>query len=100
MTIGHDSFTKGEGLYMSRNSSLISLSFGENAFQQGSTWKMAPRGLPQFCPRVSERRSRQFGGSNFLQMEEVDFTAMPELTEIVCGKGCFHEGLTLICEGV
>lgn len=49
---------------------------------------------------MSELRSLQFGGSNFLQMEEVDFTAMPELTEIVCGKGCFHEGLTLICEGV
>ena len=36
----------------------------------------------------------------FEDMEDVDFTAMPELTEIVCGEGCFHSGLTLICEGV
>ena len=35
----------------------------------------------------------------FEDMEDVDFTAMPELTEIVCGEGCFHSGLTLICEG-
>ena len=46
---------------------------------------------------MSELRSLTFGGSNFIDMEDVDFTAMPELTEIVCGEGCFHSGLTLIC---
>ena len=48
---------------------------------------------------MNELRSLTFGGSNFIDMEDVDFTAMPELTEIVCGECCFHSGLTLICEG-
>lgn len=56
-------------------------------------------GIPRFLTVVSELRSLTFGGSNFIDMEDVDFTAMPELTEIVCGEGCFHSGLTLICEG-
>lgn len=48
----------------------------------------------------TELRSITFGGNNFINLEEVDFTPMPELTEIIMGKGTFQNSMTLICEGI
>lgn len=48
----------------------------------------------------TELRSITFGGNNFINLEEVDFTPMPELTEIIMGKGTFQNSMTVICEGM
>ena len=74
---------------MSRNTSLITITIGKNCFQEASSWNAV----------CTELRSLTFGGNNFVNMEEVDFTPMPELSEIIMGEGAFANSMTLICEG-
>ena len=74
---------------MSRNTSLISMTIGANCFQEASVWNAVN----------TELRSLTLKGNNFTNLEEVDFTPMPELSEVVLGEGVFLNSLTLICEG-
>ena len=76
-------------MIMSRNTSLISMTIGSNCFQDASVWNAVN----------TELRSLTLKGDNFVNLEEVDFTPMPELSEIVLGDGVFMNSLTLICEG-
>lgn len=89
VTVGDHCLSKGENLIMSRNTSLITMTLGVDCFQEASAWNAVN----------TELRSLTLSGNNFINLEEVDFTPMPELTEIVLGDGVFMNSLTLICEG-